>query len=61
MCERNIDLLPLTPTPTGEQAFNPGMCPDYETGDLSLFLDDAQPTETLVRAKWDFFKSHFFL
>ena len=44
--ERNIDQLPLTHTPNRGLAYNPGMCPDWESNWWPFSLqDDAQPTE----------------
>ena len=31
ICERNINQLPLTCVPTGDQTHNPSMCPDVES------------------------------
>ena len=43
MCQRNI--ASHTP-PTGNGTCNPGMCPDWESNQRPLALqDDAQPTE----------------
>ena len=45
-CERNINLLPLACTLTGDWTRNPGMCSDWELNQQPLGLqDDAQPTE----------------
>ena len=44
--ERNIDLLPLARTPTGDCTCNLGMCPDREWNQQPIDLqDDAQPNE----------------
>ena len=46
MCERNIDLLPLTCSPTGDLARNPGTCPAWESNRRPFALwEDTQPTE----------------
>ena len=46
MCKRNINQLPFAKVPTGDQGHNPGMCPDWESNQQPLALqDDAQPTE----------------
>ena len=43
MCERYIDWLPLSCTPTGDGAYNAGMCPDQEPNQRpSTLWDDAQ-------------------
>ena len=44
--ERNIDWLPPSHTPTGDETCNPGMCPDLELNQRPFaLLEFAQPTE----------------
>ena len=44
-CERDIDRSPLPHTPTRDQTYIPGVCPDGASHSRSLGLqDDTQPT-----------------
>ena len=53
---RNIDWLLLVQAPTGDQAHNPAMCPDWESNWQPFALwDNAQPSEAHQPGQlWDF-------